>query len=131
VLAVALGMQNGTIRHFGVPDLTTTVLTMSLTGLSSDSALAGGRGARPLRRLGSVLAMLAGALVGAALLQWPPTAVIVLAAGLVATVAGTFLLAGRHQRNQPPVDRRAEQGAVHTGLGLLGPSIEQEKVAHA
>jgi uncharacterized membrane protein YoaK (UPF0700 family) len=131
VLAVALGMQNGTIRHFGVPDLTTTVLTMSLTGLSSDSALAGGKGSRPIRRLGSVLTMLAGALVGAALLQWSPTAVIALAAVSVAAVAGTFLLAGRHEDTRPPLDRSAQQGAAQTGLGQLGPSIEQEKVAHA
>jgi uncharacterized membrane protein YoaK (UPF0700 family) len=131
VLAVALGMQNGTIRHFGVPDLTTTVLTMSLTGLSSDSALAGGKGARPFRRLGSVVAMLAGALVGAALLQWSPTAVIALAAGLVATVAGTFLLAGRRQHTRSVFDRGALQGVEQIELGQPSASTEKEKVAHA
>jgi uncharacterized membrane protein YoaK (UPF0700 family) len=42
VLAVALGVQNSTVRHLGAPDLTTTVLTLTLTGLTADSALAGG-----------------------------------------------------------------------------------------
>ena len=54
VLAAALGVQNSTVRHLGAPDLTTTVLTLTLTGLTADSALAGGPGAKPHRRLGSV-----------------------------------------------------------------------------
>jgi hypothetical protein len=53
-LAAALGIQNSTVRHLGAPDLTTTVLTLTLTGLIADSALAGGPGAKPHRRLGSV-----------------------------------------------------------------------------
>jgi uncharacterized membrane protein YoaK (UPF0700 family) len=92
VLAVALGMQNSTVRHLGAPDLTTTVLTLTLTGLTADSALADGPGARPHRRLGSVATMLAGAAGGAAALQWwPPAAVIAVAAVLVGGVAGAFM----------------------------------------
>ena len=44
VLAVALGVQNSTVRHLGAPDLTTTVLTLTLTGLAADSTLAAARG---------------------------------------------------------------------------------------
>ncbi len=92
VLAVALGVQNSTVRHLGAPDLTTTVLTLTLTGLAADSALAGGPGARPHRRLGSVAAMLAGAAAGAGMIGWwPPVAVIAAAAVLVAAVAVAFL----------------------------------------
>jgi len=94
VLAVALGVQNSTVRHLGAPDLTTTVLTLTLTGLTADSSLAGGPGARPHRRLGSVAAMLAGAAAGAGMLQWlSPAAVIAVAAVLAAAVAGAFLTA--------------------------------------
>jgi uncharacterized membrane protein YoaK (UPF0700 family) len=93
VLAAALGVQNGTVRHLGAPDLTTTVLTLTLTGLAADSALAGGPGAKPHRRLGSVAAMLAGAAAGAGILQWSSTAVIAIAAVLVAAVAGAFATA--------------------------------------
>ncbi len=94
VLAVALGVQNSTVRHLGAADLTTTVLTLTLTGLTADSTLAGGPGARPHRRLGSVAAMLAGAGAGAGILQWcPPAVVIAVAAALAAAVAGAFMTA--------------------------------------
>ena len=86
-------MQNSTVRHLGAPDLTTTVLTLTLTGLAADSALAGGPGAKPHRRLGSVVAMLAGAAAGAGILQWSPVAVIAIAAALTAAVAGAFMTA--------------------------------------
>jgi uncharacterized membrane protein YoaK (UPF0700 family) len=48
----------------GVPDLTTTVLTLTLAGVASDSRLAGGTGARIGRRGLAVVSMLLGALVG-------------------------------------------------------------------
>ena len=44
LLAVAMGVQNAAARKLAVPDLTTTVLTMTLTGLAADSALARGSG---------------------------------------------------------------------------------------
>jgi uncharacterized membrane protein YoaK (UPF0700 family) len=94
VLAACFGLQNATVRRLAAPDLTTTVLTLTLVGLAADSHLAGGSGARPHRRLGSVLAMLAGAATGALLLQiTSPTVVIGLAAALV-VVATTVLLVG-------------------------------------
>ena len=42
VLALAMGMRNAAVRRLGVRDLTTTVLTQTLTGLAADSRLAGG-----------------------------------------------------------------------------------------
>ena len=63
-----MGFRNATIRHLAEPDMTTTVLTLTLTGLAADSSLAGGTKPRPIRRAGAVLAMLVGAAVGAALL---------------------------------------------------------------
>jgi uncharacterized membrane protein YoaK (UPF0700 family) len=64
LLAVAMGVQNAAARKIGVPDLTTTVLTLTLTGLAADSRWAGGPNPRWSRRLIAVAAMLAGALVG-------------------------------------------------------------------
>jgi uncharacterized membrane protein YoaK (UPF0700 family) len=66
-LAASLGLQNAIARSLAVPDLTTTVLTLTLTGLAADSRIGAARPGRPLRRLASVLAMLAGALIGALL----------------------------------------------------------------
>ncbi|UUU25603.1 YoaK family protein [Streptomyces sp. DSM 40750] len=68
LLALAMGLQNAVVRRLGVPDLTTTVLTLTLTGLAADSTPAGGTAPRPGRRLLSVLAMFLGALAGALLL---------------------------------------------------------------
>lgn len=90
LLALAAGLQNSTVRHFGVRDLNTSVLTLTLTGLTADSALGGGQGAKAHRRVGSIAAMLGGAVVAAALLQISATAVVVLAAVLVALVSGAF-----------------------------------------
>jgi hypothetical protein len=64
-----MGARNATVRHLGVPDLTTTVLTMTLTGLAAESPAAGGSGKGSLRRTVAVVSMLAGALGGALLLK--------------------------------------------------------------
>ncbi|MFE1520929.1 YoaK family protein [[Kitasatospora] papulosa] len=74
--ALAMGLRNATVRKLAVPDVTTTVLTLTLTGLASDSTWAGGTNPRMGRRLASVVAMLAAALAGAVLvlhtgLGWP------------------------------------------------------------
>jgi uncharacterized membrane protein YoaK (UPF0700 family) len=66
-LGLAMGVQNATARRLAVPDLTTTVLTLTLTGVAADSRLAGGEGGHPGRRLIAVAAMFAGALTGALL----------------------------------------------------------------
>lgn len=66
-LGIAMGIQNATARRLAVPDLTTTVLTLTLTGVAADSRLAGGPGGHPARRLISVGAMFVGALLGAVL----------------------------------------------------------------
>jgi uncharacterized membrane protein YoaK (UPF0700 family) len=65
LLAFAMGVRNATVRRLAVPDLTTTVLTMTLTGLAADSRLAGGDGAGTARRVVAVVAMFAGACAGA------------------------------------------------------------------
>ncbi|MFE2347396.1 YoaK family protein [Kitasatospora cineracea] len=62
LLALAMGLRNATVRSLGVPDLTTTVLTMTLTGLAAEP-----RSPRRRRRLLAALAMLAGVVPGSAL----------------------------------------------------------------
>jgi uncharacterized membrane protein YoaK (UPF0700 family) len=88
VLALAMGIQNATARRLAIADLTTTVLTLTLTGIAADSWLGGGSGARTARRILAVAAMLLGALVGAILLiQLRVVAPLVLATLLLALVA--------------------------------------------
>jgi len=63
-LAFAMGIQNATARKLAVPDLTTTVLTLTITGIAADSTVAGAASSTG-RRVVSVASMLVGALVGA------------------------------------------------------------------
>ncbi|MDB5723709.1 MAG: hypothetical protein JWQ16_463 [Novosphingobium sp.] len=65
---IAMGYRNGTIRQLKVADLTTTVLTLTLTGLGADSSAAGGGNPNWRRRVGTVFAIFAGAGMGAWLL---------------------------------------------------------------
>ena len=90
VTAFAMGLRNATVRKLGVPDLTTTVLTMTLTGLAADSRAGGGPGTRSPRRTASVVAMVAGAGIGAWLVLHHGLGIpLAIAAGLVALLAVT------------------------------------------
>ncbi|KQX18724.1 MULTISPECIES: YoaK family protein [unclassified Sphingomonas] len=99
---LAMGFRNATIRQLKVPDLTTTVLTLTLTGLAADSRWAGGTNPNWARRVGGVAAIFAGAAVGAAM---------VVHIGLVAPliVAGLLILAGTvacafHPQSAAPIE---------------------------
>jgi uncharacterized membrane protein YoaK (UPF0700 family) len=85
LLALAMGVQNAAVRHLKVFDLTTTVLTMTLTGVAAD--LRQRDRFAIVRRLLAVGAMLAGAVAGALLvLEVSDVAAIGLAAVLLAIV---------------------------------------------
>ena len=64
LLAAGMGIQNAAARKLAVADLTTTVLTLTLTGVGADSRLAGGEGAKIGRRGLAISSMLLGALAG-------------------------------------------------------------------
>jgi uncharacterized membrane protein YoaK (UPF0700 family) len=83
LLALGMGVRNATVRTFAVPDLTTTVLTMTITGLAAGLPPFGGSGAGTLRRGAAVLAMGLGALGGALLLKTD----LVLPLGIAAALA--------------------------------------------
>lgn len=94
LLALAMGVQNATVRQLKVFDLTTTVLTMTLTGIAAD--LREHDRFALVRRGLAVLAMLVGAVAGAALvLHVSYAAALGLAALLLAAVAASALLASR------------------------------------
>ena len=101
--AFALGVQNSVVRHLAVPDLTTTVLTMTLTGIGAD--LRRRDVATAVRRLVTVLSMLVGAFVGAVLVTGSGVgaglvAVVVVTA--VALVAAALASRGEHAWAVPP-----------------------------
>ena len=92
LLAVAMGLQNTMARRLAVPDLTTTVLTMTLTGIAADAHRS--PTGTIARRVLAVLTMFAGAVAGALLvlhtsLAWAlaPAALALAVVVLVATAA--------------------------------------------
>lgn len=70
LMAVAMGVRNAVVRKLAVPDFTTTVLTLTVTGIASDSSLAGGVNPRWRSRVTAVISMFAGAATGAAFLRY-------------------------------------------------------------
>jgi uncharacterized membrane protein YoaK (UPF0700 family) len=70
LLALAMGVRNAVVRKLAVPDLTTTVLTLTVTGIASDSSLAGGANQRWRTRVTAVITMFAGAATGAMFLRY-------------------------------------------------------------
>lgn len=83
-MALAMGVQNATAQRLAVPEITTTVLTRTLTGLASESRLAGGPGAKAGRRVLVIVAMLLGALTGALLVLHVTIAAALALAGAIA-----------------------------------------------
>jgi uncharacterized membrane protein YoaK (UPF0700 family) len=121
LLASALGVQNAVARRLAVPDMTTTVLTMTLTGVGADlralfgheahvhgASRAAARAALG-RRLLAVAAMVAGAAAGASLaLRVSPVSALALATALLALTTAWILLATRR-----PAGWRAFPAAKH------------------
>ena len=105
-----MGIQNAAARKLAVPDLTTTVLTLTITGMAADSRLAGGPGSKAGRRLVAVAAMLCGAVVGAALVLYVRSVYpLLIAAGVLAAVASASRLLGRGGSVWLRVDRLRER----------------------
>lgn len=88
LLALAMGVQNASARRLGVADLTTTVLTLTLTGLAADASTRKEERPRARRRLAATGTMFLGAAVGAVLLlRFGVVAPLVLTLGLLLATA--------------------------------------------
>lgn len=93
LLAAAMGIRNAAVRDLKVIDLTTTtVVSMTMTGLLSDSEREGAGGPNLVRRGGAVAAMLIGAIAGALLTLHADAAVPLAAAAICAAVSLTLVL---------------------------------------
>jgi uncharacterized membrane protein YoaK (UPF0700 family) len=66
-LGFAMGLQNAVARRLAVPDLTTTVLTLTITGIAADQTIVGGVGSKLGRRIVAISSMFIGGLLGAIL----------------------------------------------------------------
>ncbi|MER7282645.1 YoaK family protein [Dactylosporangium sp. NPDC000244] len=98
VLGAAMGVQAATARHIAVKDVTTVVVTSTITawaaGLTLPPAAHADQGLGT-RRVTAVVLILGGAAVGAALLHWHASAGLLVAGLIVAAVA---VLGGRISR---------------------------------
>ncbi len=82
LMALAMGTRNAAVRKLAIPDLTTTVLTLPVTGIAADSSIANGTNPRLARRLGSVAAMFLGAALGAVIIRYSISAALMLGAAI-------------------------------------------------
>jgi uncharacterized membrane protein YoaK (UPF0700 family) len=106
VLGASMGIQNAAARKLAVPDLTTTVLTMTITGITADGPLAGRTGAHAGRRGLTVVTMFAGAVVGALCIVHSQTVYpLAIALLLAAIVAGSTRVLGAGHPAWAHVDR--------------------------
>jgi uncharacterized membrane protein YoaK (UPF0700 family) len=101
VAALAMGVQAATARHIAVKDVTTVVVTSTITGLAADSRFGAEKAEGTGRRLAAVLLILAGATAGAGLLQ-VHIGVPMLLAGLL--IAAAAALGAWHARVTAPTD---------------------------
>src|SRR5258705_390133 len=98
--ALAMGTRNAAVRKLAIPDLTTTVLTLTITGIGADSSLANGNNPRLARRVASVAAMFLGAALGAVVIRYSISAALWLATAISAVCSvGLF-------RSEPTSDTR-------------------------
>ncbi|SDE49681.1 YoaK family protein [Pseudonocardia oroxyli] len=93
VAALAMGLQNAVARRIAVPDLNTSVISMSMVGLAADYRHL--RRQTVYRRAAAVLALLVGATVGALIVRTAgpaPALALILALLAVAGITAHLLL---------------------------------------
>jgi uncharacterized membrane protein YoaK (UPF0700 family) len=91
MMGIAMGLQNATARKLAIPDLTTTVLTLTITGMVADLGHVKQLSITNVRRAVSILGMFIGGLAGAILvlhaqIYWPLLLAVV---GILAVVVFT------------------------------------------
>src|SRR5215831_12601568 len=90
--ALAMGTRNAAVRKLAIPDLTTTVLTLTITGIGADSSLANGNNSRLARRVEAVVAMFLGAVLGAVIMRYSISAALWFATAMSAACSAALFL---------------------------------------
>ena len=91
LLAAGMGLRSATVRRLAVPEVTTTVVTSTITALAADSAVPGAGFTRRLWRLVTIAIRLVGAVAGALLVRVSLFVPFLLVASLIAVAAGAYL----------------------------------------
>ena len=93
--ALAMGIRNAAVRKLAIPDLTTTVLTLTITGIGADSSIATGSNPRLARRVEAVVAMFLGAALGAVIIRFSISAALWLGTVISASLSAALFRALR------------------------------------
>ena len=93
--ALAMGTRNAAVRKLAIPDLTTTVLTLTFTGIGADSSIANGNNPRLARRVEAVVAMFLGAALGAVIIRYSISAALWLGTAISALCSAALFSALR------------------------------------
>ena len=117
LLAGAMGLRSATIRRLSAPEVTTTVLTSTITSLATDAGTLSAAPGRHAWQLSTIAIRLLGAVAGALLLRTSlilPLAVVTALIVLAATAYVTpVLLRGRRRRRPAGRPRDAVTGDDH------------------
>ncbi|WP_375385492.1 YoaK family protein [uncultured Microbacterium sp.] len=105
-LAAAMGLQAATARHIAVKDVTTVVVTSTITGFAADSRLAGGKGQPWFRRAAAIILIATGAGVGALLLMAHIAWGVALAA-IITLIAALLGHVAAHVKHAAPLEHSA------------------------
>jgi uncharacterized membrane protein YoaK (UPF0700 family) len=114
-LALAMGVQAATARHLAVKDVSTVVVTSTLTSLAADSRLGAARGQPALRRATAVALIAAGAITGAALCRISESVAVAVAALVVLAVTGLGHAAARRAGQAAAATTGSASASPHTG----------------
>ncbi|MHA7174474.1 YoaK family protein [Arthrobacter monumenti] len=101
-LGLVMGIQAAAARHIKVPDVTTVVVTSTITGLAADSRLGADKKQDWLKRFLAVLLILAGAVAGAGLMTftlWLPISISGFLTIVVLLIGHLRRRAEKHQEN--------------------------------
>ena len=93
LLATAMGSQVSAVKPIGNSDVTTIVVTNTVANLARDTRLGGGTNAAWLPRLLAIVAMFAGAAIGAAAVVYAGRSVALLTAAAIFVSATAVLIA--------------------------------------
>jgi uncharacterized membrane protein YoaK (UPF0700 family) len=93
--ALAMGTRNAAVRKLAIPDLTTTVLTLTITAIGADSSIAKGNNPRLARRVEAVVAMFLGAALGAVIIRYSISAALWLGTEISALCSAALFRASR------------------------------------
>lgn len=104
VSSVGMGMQSAVGRKLAVPNVSTNVLTMAMTGLMAELAAVGISGPNSRRWAAAILAMAGGAAIGGALFLWDRSVVPIPFLAVLAGVCIAATLGSREVKTRPPAN---------------------------